>query len=124
MLAARVEPTTLELQVLDIEPTLENLRKYATIGGQGFVELHRIGLGLELYCDEDAAIKNEPFTCLVRWKHPISSTPAEVALRGPVLILERHSKGGLKGFLKKITQVVQPVDRPLSTGPEESAPQE
>lgn len=120
---ARVHPETLELQVLHICPTMENLKKYATIGGEGFFELHRIGLGLELYCDEDASMKQESFTCNVRWQNRIDpkGPPAEVAFRGPVLILDRRATS-LPQFLEKVTQVVQPVDRPLRTGSDPQPP--
>jgi hypothetical protein len=118
MLAARVDDVTLELNVLDIEPNRANLQKYATCGGQGWFELHQIGQGLELYCDEDAALKGIPFTCHVRWQNRTNPAgpPAEVAFRGPVLILDRRAKD-LKAFLQKVVQAVTVVDRPLSTGP-------
>jgi hypothetical protein len=126
MLAARVDDVTLELQVLDIGKDLPTLQKYATVGGKGYVEKHEVGLGLEVWCDEDAGLKGTPFTCYVKWANPVDpkGPPAEVAFRGPVLIFQKGGPKDLKRFLEKIVQVVSVVDRPLSTGPEESAPPE
>ena len=122
-LGAHLDPVTLEVQMLKVNPGLETLRKYGSVGGTGFVEMHRIGLGLEVYCDEDAALHGEPFTCYVKWRNPMDkkAPPMEIALRGPILIIDRRERDADK-FHTKLLECLQPIDRELQDGRESGPP--
>jgi len=109
-----------ELIVYLGEPTGEFLTAHATHGGTGYFQHIRPQPGVEVYCDEDAEMKDLAPTCIIRWAPPVSGMDAaDVTLRGPVLFVFRTAKKQAEA-LAKLAVVLKAVIVP---GAEGSAPE-
>lgn len=90
-----------ELTFYEAEPTLEFLRKHASEGGTGFVEMIKPQVGVEAYFDEDGRIKSLAPGCTIRWKK--GEATEVVTLVGPVLLVFPRAKTRAQVLAKLVT---------------------